>query len=115
MIVRSTTVDGVQSVRLEGDDSLDYNSAAHVKRQFADSIRSDRDVVLDLSEVAFVDSAGLSALVGLFKNTHAAGRKLLLVGVRPQILEVMEVIRLDQIFRFAGSLEDAVERLRDAV
>lgn len=114
MIVRSTTVEGVQRIRLSGDDSLDYASAAAVRRQLESVIRPGRDVVVDLSSVAFVDSAGLSALVWLFKSTHAHGRSLLLVGVRPEVLEVMEVVRLDAIFRFARTLDAAVEELRAA-
>jgi anti-anti-sigma factor len=114
MNVRSTTVDGVQQVRFYGGDALDFACAPAVRRQLDALVRDERDVVLDLGGVAFVDSAGLSVLVGLFKSTHARGRTLMLVGVRPAVLEVMRVIRLDEIFRFAGSLDEALDRLRRA-
>ena len=113
MIVRSTTFDGVQRVRFEGSGSLDYTCAQMVKRQCAGLVREDLDVVVDLATIEFVDSAGLGVLIGLFKSAHRGGRRLLLVGVRAEILEVMEVIRLDEIFQFAGTFGEAVERLRD--
>jgi anti-anti-sigma factor len=114
MIVRSTTFDNVQRVRFEGGDSLDYVCAPIVKRQCAALIREELDVVVDLSSVEFVDSAGLGTLIGLFKAVHRRGRRMLLVGVRPEVLEVMEIIRLDEIFLFAGSFGEAVEHLRAA-
>ena len=114
MIVRSTTFENVQRLRFEGGDSLDYTCAPIVKRQCAGLVREGLDVVVDLSTVEFVDSAGLGVLIGLFKTAHRRGRQLLLVGVRPEVLEVMEVIRLDEIFRFAGTFGEAVERLRVA-
>ena len=113
MIVRHATFDGVQRVRFEGGDSLDSTCAAMVRRQCAEVVREDLDVVVDLANIQFVDSAGLGVLIGLFKIAHRGGHRLLLVGVRKAVLQVMEVIRLDEIFQFAGTFGEAVERLRE--
>lgn len=112
MIVRITTFDGVQRVRFEGGESLDSGCAERVKRQCAGSVRDDMDVAVDLANIEFVDSAGLGVLIGLFKMAHRVRRRLLLVGVRPAVFEVMQVIRFDEIFQFADTFGEAVDRLR---
>jgi len=113
MIVRHATFEGVQRVRFEGGDSLDSTCAPMIKRQCAGLLREDLDVVVDLANIEFVDSAGLGVLIGLFKAAHRGGCRLMLVGVGRAVLEVMEVIRLDEIFQFAGTFGEAVERLRE--
>ena len=53
-------------------------------------------MLLDLGNVKYVSSALLGALVGLHKELLAAGRRLILRNLRPQVLEVFLVARLDE-------------------
>jgi anti-anti-sigma factor len=57
-----------------------------------------RDLVLDLSNVAFVSSAGLRLLVGLHNRLRAAGRRLALRDLDRDVYEVFEVTRLTTLF-----------------
>ena len=51
----------------------------------------DRDVVVDLSGVAFLDSSGVSALVNVLQAFEARGRTLRVVGERDNVRTVFEV------------------------
>jgi anti-sigma B factor antagonist len=51
----------------------------------------DRDVVVDLSGVAFLDSSGVSALVHVLHAFEARGRTMRVVGERDNVRTVFEV------------------------
>lgn len=57
----------------------------------------DRDLVLDLTEVSFIDSSGLGVLLGRYRRLNPRGRELSLVGVKPSIRSVLAVAGLPQI------------------
>lgn len=54
-------------------------------------------VVLDLSQVNFIDSSGLGAVVAVMKLT-GPGRTLELAGLTPTVEKVFRLTRMDQVF-----------------
>ena len=54
-------------------------------------------VVLDLSNVAFVDSSGLGAIVAAMKRM-GTGRRLDLAGLTPDVAKVFRLTRMDSVF-----------------
>jgi anti-sigma B factor antagonist len=65
-------------------------------------------VVLDLSDVDFIDSTGLSVLLnGLRRVTRQRGR-MALVCTNPTVLRLFEITRLDATFDIQASRKDAL-------
>lgn len=62
----------------------------------------DRDVVLDLEAVHFVDSSGLGVLLGRYRRVAGAGRTIRLVGVHPAVSAVLTVAGVRQIMSVDG-------------
>jgi anti-sigma B factor antagonist len=56
-------------------------------------------VVLDLSSVEFMDSSGVGALLGVQKRLTNQGEPVTLRGVRPTVLCVLELLRLQRVFK----------------
>ena len=52
---------------------------------------SERRLVLDLSGVDFISSAGLRAVLSLFKQTLAAKGAFALCALQPTVLEVLDI------------------------
>jgi anti-sigma B factor antagonist len=67
-------------------------------------------VVLDLSQVTFLDSSGLGAVVAVMKLLGPS-RTLELSGLTPTVLKVFRLTRMDSVFtihdRVPGGLRDA--------
>lgn len=87
-------------VRLSGE--LDHHSAAEV-RGALDAVLRDvtvREMQLDMTDVTFMDSAGLGVVLGRYRTLAARGGRLIVSGVRTPI---------DRIFRMSG-LYALVER-----
>lgn len=60
-------------------------------------------VVLDLSEVAFVDSSGLRTLVQVHTSLHQRGAQLVLRRPSRPLLRLLEITSLDVVFAIEDS------------
>ena len=63
-------------------------------------------VILDLSEVEFIDSSGLGAIVAAMKQLGSS-RKLDLAGLSPMVDKVFRLTRMDTVFDLYASLSEA--------
>lgn len=68
----------------------------------------DRDVVLDLDGVGFLDSTGLGVMVGSLKRARSKGHDLHVVCTNRSILKVLEITGLDKVLAIHDSVDDAV-------
>jgi anti-sigma B factor antagonist len=66
-------------------------------------------LVLDLSEVRYVDSGGLGALVGVLTSTRAAGGDLRLAAPNERVSRVLKTTHLDRVFHIHPTAEEAVK------
>ncbi|MGV6848248.1 MAG: STAS domain-containing protein [Marinibacterium sp.] len=66
-------------------------------------------VILDLSQVDFIDSSGLGAIVAAMKQLDATTR-LDLAGLTPTVDKVFRLTRMDTIFTLYQSLDDALAK-----
>ena len=73
--------------------------------------RGARRLVVDMSAVDFVDSSGLGALVSALKALKVLGGDgdVRLANVRPSVVALLEIIRLDRVFTSYPSVDLAVQ------
>ncbi|MDA8017821.1 MAG: STAS domain-containing protein [Thermoanaerobaculia bacterium] len=87
----------LQELRWKGD--LNAASAPELRRQLEALLeKGSNRLLLDLEGVGFVDSSGLSALIGVLKAARAEGGNLALVHVQPQVRSILQLTRLDRVF-----------------
>jgi anti-anti-sigma factor len=65
-------------------------------------------LVIDLADVSFCDSGGLSLFLDLHRDTSARGGSLRLAGARPTVLAVIHATNLDRLLSLDATVEDAV-------
>ena len=78
---------------------------------FQARVRSDTSqaLILDFTNVPYIDSAGIGALVGAYVTHQKGGRSLALVGVNDRIHSALQVTHVESFFRFFDSV-DAAEK-----
>lgn len=64
-------------------------------------------LILDLTKVPYIDSAGIGALVGAYVTHQKEGRRLALVGVTKRVRDVMQVTRVEPFFKFYDTVAAA--------
>lgn len=104
---------GVTEIALSGD--LDALGVKTVREELEQLVAAnDDDLVLELGEVSFIDSAGVALIVFLFKRMVAANRSLRLVGVAGQPLDTMTMLRLERVVPINRRDDDLPGENRDA-
>ena len=68
-------------------------------------------MILDLSDVPYIDSVGLGSLVAAYVSHQKTGRCLVLTGLKPRVLKVIEITKVDDFFLTFGTTWEAVEAL----
>lgn len=68
------------------------------------------NVILDLSQIDFVDSSGLGALVRLAKKIQTIGGTLQIIS-NPRVTQTVRLVRLEQFLSLRGSLDEALSNL----
>jgi len=68
-------------------------------------------VLLHMSSLEFVSSAGLRVLLMLMKKAAADGKQVAVVDAQPAIYKIFKVAGLDKIFHFFENETDALRQL----
>jgi anti-sigma B factor antagonist len=107
-VSQSATGD-VPVVSVSGE--VDVYSAPAVKAKLTELLQSGSTAIVDLSEVAFLDSTGLGALVEARAAAAEAGGVLPVVCNQERILKLFTITGLDGVFSIHPSVEQAVASL----
>jgi len=67
-------------------------------------------VIIDLSDVPYMDSSGVATLVEAMQLATRGSAKLVLVGLQERVRSIFEIARLDTVFVIATDM-DAAEGL----
>ena len=86
---------------------LDASIAIQFKDKFRELTSAGGDVILDLSEVEFIDSSGLGSVVAVFKGLEP-GRHMALCELQPAVEKVMTLTRMNSVFAIYPSLNAAL-------
>jgi len=100
----------------EGQSVLKLNGPFTVSTvsAFQDTVRKDPPpaIIIDLADVAYMDSAALGALLALHVSCRKDGRKYALIGVPERIRTLFRVAGVNSVLTTCGSLAEAENLLR---
>jgi anti-sigma B factor antagonist len=95
---------------------IDLFTAPDLKQVLTEAIESGQHrLVIDLSDVSFLDSTALGVLIGAVKRLRSRGGALAIVNTEPSIAKTFEITGLDQIFTILPDREQALAALDDAI
>jgi anti-anti-sigma factor len=105
--------DGAQALELVGE--LDVASAPALRERLAEvAIRGGGPLVIDLSDLNFIDSTGLSVLLNAKRRLTRRGRGFAVVCPPGHVRRILEVTQLVEALGCHGSREDALGAVADA-
>lgn len=107
LIVATSERDDVAIVTVSGE--VDVYTAAQLRSALEDRIAEGQTaIVVDLEDVAFIDSTGLGVLVGRLKTVKKAGGWLSVVCTNERILRLFGITGLDKVLPVHDSVEAAI-------
>jgi anti-sigma B factor antagonist len=106
-INNTKTAEGVEVLSLQGDVDM------HVSPQVRDALLSvfktnAKGVLIDLSDVPFMDSSGIATLVEGLRWSKNEGRRFILVGLQDTVSHTLKLAKLDSFFEIFPSQEEAL-------
>lgn len=108
----------LQTASLEGwkifkptEKRLDAHVAEEFKQALTTRVDDDsKNIVLDLSEVEFMDSSGLGAII-FFKQFVGDGATIVLSSVHPGIEAILKLTHLDKVFKIVDEPDQVLEEV----
>ena len=97
---------GVIVIALDGDVDLEHSAA--VRDMLLEQVAKGRNLMVDLSAVAYIDSSGIASLIEALQSAKRNDTRLELVSVSDQAMRVLRLARLDKVFAIHESLDAAL-------
>lgn len=104
-------IQGVAVIALKG--RLDITGSDGLERALLEEVnKSSGNVLLNMADVNYMSSSGISAILGAARGARARGRKLALCQISPSIMKLLEVVELGNIFPVYPTQAEGVEGLK---
>ena len=98
------------SMILDISGDVDFANSLEARQSLLDAVRESRShrVVVNLSQVQYIDSSGVASLVEALKASRDLGSRFILFGLRPSVREVFQLSRLNTVFEIYDNEEEAL-------
>jgi anti-sigma B factor antagonist len=110
MEITLNTIDQVQVAKISGD--IDASTAPSVTEAVLPLVQPESRIVLDMTEVPYMSSAGLRTLLSMYRQVTAKNGKLILVGLSEEIQDTMTVTGFLNFFKTSDTVEEALKALQ---
>ncbi len=94
--VRSIDAQEQYVVHLSGN--VDFERSPEIREILLEAVAENRNVLVDLSKVTYIDSSGIACLVKALAMARNQGADLSLLSVSTEVMRVLKVARLDMVF-----------------
>ena len=103
-------VEGVAIMSCHG--RIMFGEEATVLRDsLKDTLKTTPRLVLNLSDVTYIDSGGLGTLVGVYSSARAAGADIKLTGLGQRLRDVLQITKLATVFQVFDTEQEALAAL----
>jgi anti-sigma B factor antagonist len=98
------------STILDISGDVDFANSLEARQSLLDAIRESRPhrVLVNLSQVHYIDSSGVASLVEGLKASRDLGSRFILFGLGPSVREVFQLSRLSTVFEVYDNEEQAL-------
>lgn len=100
---------GITVVGLSGD--VDLQTSPAVRQKLLECLDKHKKLVVDMSNVAYIDSSGVASLVEAFQVSRKKSAAFALAAVSPSAMRVLSLARLDKVFTIHPDVNAATAAL----
>lgn len=109
MNLNITTDNNIVIISIEG--SIDSKTAGDLQSQIMGKVSETNNVLLDLTKVDYVSSAGLRVLLMIYRQIKTRNGKVILVGVSEEIKDVMSMTGFINFFEIVDNIDNALKMI----
>ena len=95
-------------IKVQGE--LDHHMASRIKEEADKKMCSSNavNVIFDLSDMTFMDSAGIGVMMGRYKKARTLGGKTAVYGTNAQTLRIIKMSGMDKVIKIVPCFDKAV-------
>jgi len=108
MQLANKTVRDILVVGLAEPGTLEASNVEDFRKAMASQLDNFRRVILDLGNVAFLDSSGLGALIAIWKKVSINDGEIKLCSIHPSVQTLFEITRIHRILEMYDTEEEAI-------
>lgn len=86
---------------------VDLNFSPQAREQILKCLKQNKNLLVDLSQVEYIDSSGVASLVEGYQLARQQKQQFALVGVSRAVMQVLQLARLDKVFPIFDSMDAA--------
>lgn len=105
--IRTTVIEGAAVVAPQGEVDLSTSPELRVALNQALATKPTA-MIINLAGVPSIDSSGVATLIESMRETQHRKIPLILCSLETRVLAVLEIARLDRVFRIAADTDAAV-------
>jgi len=88
---------------------IDLHGSPHAREVILDCINQERNTVIDMSGITYIDSSGIASLVEGYQLAKNKQLEFGLINVSKSALSVLKLAHLDKVFPIHNSLNDRLQ------
>lgn len=111
--------EAVFDIQLEDDLSLLFvkgklftAQTEKFNKQLKTALENSAKIIIDLSELEYICSAGVGAIVACYKKAQIDGGNVVIAGANPHIQKIFEIIGFSKIFAMTHSWSETIDDAR---
>ena len=86
------------SIIIEVSGDLDLDKTDEFRNQVFEAFDKEHKVVLDMSQVSYIDSSGISVLIESHQKAKDQGKEFLILKPSEPVTSIIEIAKLDKFF-----------------
>lgn len=110
MEINTKTEQDITIIELSGD--IDANTAPTVSEKVLPLATPGSKIIMDMTNVPYMSSAGLRVLLSLYRQTTNKNGKVVLVGLSEELTDTMSVTGFLDFFKTAENRESGLAELK---
>ena len=96
-------------IAFRGD--IDLQTSPDARKELLALVGNGRSILVDLAGVGYIDSSGVASLVECLQSARKSGQQMALVSVSDGAMRVLQLARLDRVFKIYGTVDEGVAAL----
>lgn len=100
-----------QATILDVDGQITFESTPALREKLLGALQAKSTVLVNLSQVAYMDSSGIATLVEGLKAAQSQKAGFGLFGLTKNTRNVLELVRLDKVFKIFESEDEALRQV----
>jgi len=88
---------------------IDLSSSPTLRKTLMEELQTTEHLAINLSGVRYIDSSGIASLVEVLQGARKAQKRVVLYGVTPAVMQVLQLTRLTGVFEIFGTEEQMLQ------